>query len=244
MSSAPRAPRSAFGRLRFPRSAFEWEVEREGRSLAHDALQPERVAHLGQQGATERQTQPRAAVAARSAGIRLPERLEDRRLPLGGHADTRVDHLDRPRRSVGAVGGHVDRDGAFLGELDRVADEVDQDLLQLALIRHQRLERGGLHQIDLVDAHDRPDAALLSSDQQTVDQVRFQSGLGGAGDDQHLVDVRDDDVLAPAAGTAETPTPRLHSLDDSLIQIGARDGTEEHTIVGGHDVTLVGAERL
>ena len=56
----------------------------------------------------------------------------------------------------------------------------------------------------------------LGFDQKAVDQVRLESRLGGAGDDQQLIDVGDQHVLPAAALAAERAVPRLDPLDDSF----------------------------
>ncbi len=65
----------------------------------------------------------------------------------------------------------------------------------------------------------------------------FRVRLGGAGDDQQLVDVGDEDVLPAAGGAAEHGLARLDPLDDALVGL---DGPKHDTIAGGHDVALVG----
>ena len=44
---------------------------------------------------------------------------------------------------------------------------------------------------------------LLGRDQKAIDEIRLQPRLGGAGDDDQLVDVGHEHVLPPAAGAAQ-----------------------------------------
>ena len=80
----------------------------------------------------------------------------------------------------------------------------------------------------------------MRADQKAIDQIRFQVGLGGAADDQHLVDVRDQEMLPPAAVAAEHAVPRLDPFDDAFACAGR---AKQHPIAGGHHVPLVGGER-
>ena len=64
--------------------------------------------------------------------VGLGERLEQPGDLLGGHADAGVGHVEADRLSC-RRGGVADRDAATTpvgGELDRVADQVHQDLLE------------------------------------------------------------------------------------------------------------------
>jgi hypothetical protein len=87
--------------------------------------------------ARQRKSQPGAAHPALQTVLELAELLEDPLLILRGDADSRVGHdeRDRPGRIV-----HPDRDAHFpaLGELQRVGDQVAQDLRHLGFIGVQR----------------------------------------------------------------------------------------------------------
>ena len=60
-------------------------------------------------------------------------------------------------------------------------------------------------------------AGLVGADQKAIDQIRLEVRLGGAGDDQQLIDVGDDHVLPAADGAAEHAVARLDALDDPLV---------------------------
>ena len=101
-------------------------------AAARLALEPDAAAHHLHQAPRDRQPQAGAAVAARGRAVGLRERVENRRLPVGGHADAGVGDLDmQDRIGRGALRKIQPHDHlALLGEFDRVADQVDQHLLQ------------------------------------------------------------------------------------------------------------------
>ena len=82
------------------------------------------------------------------AAVDLPELLEHQLRGLLGDADAGVG--DRERQLI-ALPARADRDPAGLGELDRVAEQVDQDLAQLLLIGEEgrRVRRDLLLEPDL-----------------------------------------------------------------------------------------------
>ena len=92
------------------------------------------------------QSQTGAAVFARHAAVCLLERLEDTRLILGTDTDAGV--RDRKRNGdtifvlLHSLGG--DGNAAVLGELDRVARQIDQHLPQTG-----RVAADGLRQLSL-----------------------------------------------------------------------------------------------
>jgi hypothetical protein len=87
--------------------------------------------------------------------------------------------------------------------------------------------------------------SLLCCDKQPVDEVRLQPGLGGTGDDHHLIDIGDDHVLPVADRAAQRGVPRLDPHDDPLARGRARiDRPETDPVAGRHHVALIGGERL
>ena len=105
----------------------------------------------------------------------------------------------------------------------------------------QRLQVDRIDQVDLVDADDGPDPGLFGRDQHAVDQVRFEHRFGSAADNQQLVDVGDDHLLAPATRAAEDAVAGLNTFDDPFLLLGR---PKPHAIAGRHDVPLVGTERF
>src|SRR5690606_8144753 len=119
----------------------------------------------------DRQPEPEPAESSSDRGVALLEPIEDVRQQLRPDADARV--LDRDL-GFGAEVPHADADRAALrGELDRVPEQIPEDLLEASRVardRPRRLElgdeleafvRGGvLHGVDRV-ADQRRELRLL-----------------------------------------------------------------------------------
>src|SRR5476649_1606039 len=110
------------------------QLEREGAADAGRADDVDGAAHQLDQLAADRQSQTGAAVAPRGGGVGLLEFLEQARDRIGGDADAGVADAEadqvialpaRPLQPLDAQG-----DVAALGELEGVADQVDQHLAQ------------------------------------------------------------------------------------------------------------------
>ena len=110
----------------------------EGAPLSHFAFQPYPATHETEQAGTDRQSRSRAAVLASDRCVGLAETLEDRPQLVWRDPDSGIAHRETQRNAtpVVATGLHIslpfDREHDFtaLGELDRVAKQVDEDLLQ------------------------------------------------------------------------------------------------------------------
>ena len=114
----------------------------EAAAVARLALDPDAPAHQFDQLRGDGQAEPRAAVAARRRRVGLHEGAEDLPLLVGRHADAGVRHGELRDRAVSRQHGptrDVDDDLALLGELDGVADQVDDDLAQSARIADERV---------------------------------------------------------------------------------------------------------
>ena len=103
------------------------------------------------------------------AGSALDEHVENRLLRFLGHAGTGVGHPDlNPRLAfVSRWAGH-DRDDTLLGELDRVGDQIQQDLLHTAHIGVDppvEIRTGRPDQGDLLALRDRTDHLQDVADQ-------------------------------------------------------------------------------
>ncbi len=110
--------------------ALEGQHEAEARSARDVALHGDVAAHRLDDALADGEAEPRAAAAARA--VDLAEGLEQRGDRIGRDADAGVADLEGDA-CPGAAGRHrreAQRDAAALGELDRVADEVQQHLLQ------------------------------------------------------------------------------------------------------------------
>ena len=108
-------------------------IGRERRPDARLALDPDAAAEQLGELAAERQAQARALHAPLERAVDLGELLEDALLVLGGDPDAGVGDRERDRVLVRAV-PRRDAHLAALGELQRVGDEVAQDLRDLRLV--------------------------------------------------------------------------------------------------------------
>ncbi len=117
-------------------SQGEIGLEPEFRPFARRTGQAELAPESGGQALDNGQTQTRAAGAG--AGLGLLERLEDPGLRLRRHPWAGI--LDAEAHAQGAVGwrrlglGRRDQDAAGLGQLDRIAGQVEQDLTQTPVV--------------------------------------------------------------------------------------------------------------
>ena len=116
-----------------------------GRRGEEDHIAPEQV----RQAAAHREAEPCAAVASGGRCVRLRERLKDPFRLLGGHPDAAVVDVES---EPGSVRLGLPMDGqthhSFRGELECVADEVDEDLPDPHRVRADRL-RERVRSLDL-----------------------------------------------------------------------------------------------
>ena len=103
--------------------------QREGAALAGRAAHRDVAAQQARQVARDRQAQAGAAVLAAGGAVGLAEGLEDQVLLLGRDADAAC-RAPRSAMRPSAPRAHVQRHAAVLGELDRVRQQVLQDLLE------------------------------------------------------------------------------------------------------------------
>ncbi len=100
--------------------------------MAELALNPNVSLHHLNQPLCNAQAESRASVLARRRSVDLRERLEDDVELVRGDANAGV--RDREQVSAGviapAVKLHAEHDLAALRELDRIPDEIDEDLTQ------------------------------------------------------------------------------------------------------------------
>ncbi len=102
----------------------------EDRPSAQRALDEDASAHHVGQPAADRQPEPEAAGDASRRAVDLGQVLEDPRVVGGVDADPRVDDADPVLEALVAArsGLRPDRDAAPVGELDRIVDQVRDDL--------------------------------------------------------------------------------------------------------------------
>ena len=128
----------------------ERQVDGEDAAHAGFALKPDLASEQPRELAADRQAEAGAAVLAARGAICLRKRLEDRLLLVERDADSGVDDAesDDLRRAVQGVVGRAPPGGrhlgdevdlAFLRELERVAEQVVEDLLQTLGIGRDRL---------------------------------------------------------------------------------------------------------
>ena len=105
------------------------------------ALQPDAPAHQLDEPPRDREPEPGAAVLARGGHVGLGEGLEEAGRLLSGHADPGVAHGELQLDLVAGTLEQTDRepDLATLGELDRVVDEVGEDLSETERVTAQVL---------------------------------------------------------------------------------------------------------
>ena len=118
----------------------------EGRARAGRALGRDVAAHQLGEPAHDREAEPGAAEAARGRGIRLRERLEQALAALLVDADAGIGDREAHRGAAAADrrrrGAH--RDAAVLGEFQRIAEKIEQDLPHARRVADQRVVRAGL----------------------------------------------------------------------------------------------------
>lgn len=102
------------------------------RACTRRAFDADGAAHHRRQVLTNRQAQTRAAVAPSGAGVGLKKRLKQLLLLFRRDADAGVAHrkLDHCTIPAAVTPGYVDEDITGGGELDGVADQIDEDLAQ------------------------------------------------------------------------------------------------------------------
>ena len=93
-------------------------------------------------------------------------------------------------------------------------------------------------QIHLVETDQRCELTLLCSDQISVQQLQPQSRLFPGGDDQHLIDVGDNDlaqIVIKDVRAGEHCAPRENALDDAVSRGIER---HEHLVAHGDHVSV------
>src|SRR2546428_8539147 len=134
--AAPRNPRRFSGWLPTACSSLErkWQRKCESAALADLALDPKPAAVQLDEALREREAESGAVFSMRTGGGLL-ELLEDLRMILGGDPHARVPDGDADL-AIHPMRSHIDSP-TFRRELHRVRQQVEQDLLHLALVRIQ-----------------------------------------------------------------------------------------------------------
>ena len=121
--------------------------EMEGAAFAELAFHPDAPVHGFHQPAGDRQSQARAAEAARGRAIGLGERIKDELQLVGRNADAGIGHREmQPGSALGPrIESDVDHHLALLGELQGIADEIDDDLPQADRVPLEHVGHVGRH---------------------------------------------------------------------------------------------------
>src|SRR5262249_42892545 len=113
----------------------EWHLDPEQAALAEPALHADLAVEQLDQVLADRQAQTGAAEAARGGRVGLRERAEQPGDLLGRDADAGVLDLEaQPRTARARPRRRAQHHLARVGELERVAEQVHQDLAQPALV--------------------------------------------------------------------------------------------------------------
>ena len=127
----------------------------------------------------------------------------------------------------------------------RLGAEENRPIAHARVDADERLEGRGVDKIDFVNADNRLNAGPLARYEYAVDEIRLHSRLGGARNYERLLDVRDDDVLALPARSAEGAAARFDAFDDPLFAaVGEHGVAEIDAVARDDDLALVRGERL
>src|SRR4051812_16272813 len=104
----------------------------ESAALSDFAFKPNAAAHEFDEPSANIQAESGAAVFSRGRVIGLREGFENQFLLLLGDSDSRIGHREMKSGALRVLepGANLDRDGAALGELQRIAKQVDKNLPQ------------------------------------------------------------------------------------------------------------------
>ncbi len=142
---------------------------------------------------------------ARGGTVRLRERIEDAAGRFARHAHARIVHLDAQADRLRILGGDADHhgDAARVGELDRIAQQVDDHLAQPVRIadhRHGNVEGDGEFQLQALGLRLRREHIVDVVQQFAEIEVDVFDGQLASLDFREIEDVVDDhqQVLAGA----------------------------------------------
>ena len=119
------------------------EFEPEGRSAARFRPDPDLAIHQLDEAFADREAQARATVPPGDRCVGLRETPEQGRDLVGCDPDPGIGDRDVQAGAIGVVMGGDD-DPAPFGELDRIGDQVEQDLPETVLIAEQA-DRRAIH---------------------------------------------------------------------------------------------------
>ena len=167
------------------RRSRERQFKPERAALPDLALHADRSPHQFHQSFADRQPQPGAAKLPGDARIGLGEGREQPVQHLGRHADPGVSHREAQPHGGFSGHAHFDLDNHFppLGELEGIAHQIDQHLLQpqgVAAQPPQRRRRRRDRELEALGLGGRPQQALEPGQQRRQGKgARFEAQLAG-----------------------------------------------------------------
>ena len=228
----------------------------EGGAFAHRRLDGDVAAQEPREGARDGEAQARAAVLAVAVGVRLAERQEERRHSIGWDADARVAHRDEQGAACGRFwrfDADDDVDAAAFGELERVADEVEEDLLETRGIRaegQRHLGRQAHHELHALGVgarlHGRDDV-LQQHAQILIADAQIELARLDAREIEDVVQQREQVLAVAAQVRSELGVAlgrRIHLLQVIRVAEDGADGIADLVGEIRHELALEAARRL
>ena len=223
------------------------QIDDETRPAARRALDADAPPHQAQQAAADRQAQAGAAVLPRGRAVGLREVFEDPRLRFRCDADaTVVDaDLDRTIRRGLLAQRHANHHFAVFGELERVADQVGDDLAQperVAVHGQRRFGWGELSRqfkaLDLGRVRKHRHRVFDDFDQVEVDRLQLEVAGLDLGKVEDVVD--DAQQVTPRGLHRFGPDPLLRvqpTVDEQFVHA-------QHAVHGRADLVAHGREEF
>jgi hypothetical protein len=111
---------------------LEWNLDPKDAAHTRETVDADLPTHCVHKSFADRQTKPATAKPAGCRAVRLSECRKELGLLFQGNANPGIAHLNAEAQPILCCRsvGDVERDAAFLGELDRIADQVEEDLRQ------------------------------------------------------------------------------------------------------------------
>src|SRR5919106_816305 len=231
------------------------QPDREGAAAAGLALDRDVAAHHATKAPAQRQAQAGPAVPARGGGVGLGEGLEKLPQLVRRHADAGVAYAERqPVLAVDRLPGNVQRHGPALGELARVAQQVEEGLTDLGQIGMYGADAVGTAHVQPVDILRRQrldDGGDVPDERGDVEGLEVELHLAGLdlGQVEHGVDQLEQ-VLAGCIDLLEVVGELLGAeVGGVLLEhlAVADDGVERRAQLVGHvgqELGLVPVGRL
>ena len=178
------------------RRELESRRECEYAALARVTLDPDLSSRQFHQMVADRQAQSSAAIFSRGRPVRLNERLKNHGVLFFGDSNAGVgDGKQKNGAGVAELADdHLYYDLAFIGELYRIADQVDQDLPQPPWISQQQVRGLGsdpafqLQSLVRGALRERPEDVADRVSQREVDPLQIEFACLDLGKVQNVID--------------------------------------------------------